>query len=75
MTTLVAVVADHQASPAHEQLLRDVTAARGQAEQEAVEEHQEEGYEYEDQEGFQYEDYQPFVSQNIGLDQGNDPPC
>ena len=41
----------------------------------AVEEHQEEGYEYEDQEGFQYEDYQPFVSQNIGLDQGNDPRC
>ena len=37
----------------------------------AVEEHQEEGYEYEDQEGFQYEDYNAYVSQDIGLDQGN----
>ena len=36
-----------------------------------VETHPEEGYEYQDQEGFQYEDYNPYVSENIGLDQGN----
>ena len=39
----------------------------------AGEDQQEEGYEYQDQdqEGFHYEDYNPYVSENIGLDQGN----
>lgn len=39
----------------------------------AVEDLPEEGYEYQDQdqEGFHYEDYNPYVSENVGLEQGN----